>query len=1251
MKFFITLLFFYSSFITFSQIAPFIQRVQLNGEESYHFQYSEEGTIFDIHQDKLGILWIGTTTGLIQFSEYGSIVLSKDSTNLSNEYIRAIFEDSDGTIWIGTDAGGFNRFYREINEFKAFTKDNCGLTENRVWTFAEYQDSLLLVGGQEGLIVFNKEKEVISKVLLKGKGEVQEIYQDTKGLIWVGTSNSGVYVSKKDTLGGFSKVELMEDNSKDSNFDIMSITQDANETIWIGTYSNGVFRRDKDGSYSWYRHLPGDPNSLSNNRVFQIISDTKGKVWISTYWGLNIYQESTDSFLKLYSDPCNVNSISYNKVTCLFEDSSENIWIGTLGKGLNKANKRLAGNFQIFAEPNCLEESVSNSYIRSIFKDSENSIWVGTDYGLNRINTNGSIDKFFEGYGINELPSNDIRSVYESSSKTIWIGTPRGLSSYDPQTKKIRTFRKGSSGLSNSFIRVIFEDSRKNLWIGTHGGLNRFRNNRFVSYAPDKDCYGCISSKEIRAIHEDKEGNLWIGTWKGLNRFNRNTEKFRNYQYSKNDSSTISDNKIISIYEEDGYLWLGTYGNGLNKFDTKSGKAVRYESNITANHVYGIAGYKNELWLSTEKGLLVFDKNEEIVIKSFFTEDGLPSNEFIQSSYFIESNGHSFFGTSNGAIKFKPSEIVTNSVAPRIIAKSAKSFYKGISTKLSLYDTLRIPRKHDYFQIEVEALDYTNQIKNRYKYQLADSIYDIGYSNQIEVRNLNSGFHSIKFYGSNGDGVWSNPLSIMIEIQQPAFGKILQALSDFHSRNSTKWYYWPISSIFAFIWIYSISLLVVLFFATKKGSTFFSRNWVIATISKPFIAIPGLARKALFIGYRQRLLSELNLKTKGVYFGVPAQSPKGPILPDNDGRALHKFIHNYFEDNRYLFVWGSGGAGKSTLLARFCLEVGKRKSSKLDDYIPIFFEPQYYHENLIDSLSNSLVQKYAIAIDSKLLKGQLETGRFLLIIDGLSEFHFTNQNEANSILSFITSAEYPKLRVLISSRPRKSWGIDSSNELKLHEFGIETASLLASAQNKLPLPRIQHLLFQLKSSSISPMLLSLIMETSTFTIESKTTKLTIYELYFRKVLKCDSEEKEFVWKGYSKVLEYIASIFFINSGIRGFGEVHEKLIAALANENIEYFNEIPILSFIEKFYGLEFKSEILLLEYLKGAGLIEFSNRWKFVHDTYDEYFAAMFLINDHFSGEDSSYAKKWLKEFSLQENYSGVADFVNDFIESDKIE
>ncbi|MDI6802493.1 MAG: two-component regulator propeller domain-containing protein [Bacteroidota bacterium] len=173
-----------------------------------------------------------------------------------------------------------------------------------------------------------------------------------------------------------------------------------------------------------------------------------------------------------------------------------------------------------------------------------------------------------------------------------------------------------NDGLSQSTVNAILQDRYGYMWFGTQDGLNRYDGYDFVVYKHDKDDSTSISDNWIWYIYEDQAGEMWVGTYNGgLNRHDRNKNEFIRYNYQRTDSNSLSANNVTCIAEDKkGTIWVGTWGGGLNRFDRNLNKFTRLGidskiskslSNINVRCM--IVDSEGFLWIGTWDGLNVYN--------------------------------------------------------------------------------------------------------------------------------------------------------------------------------------------------------------------------------------------------------------------------------------------------------------------------------------------------------------------------------------------------------------------------------------------------------------------------------------------------------------------------------------------------------------------------------------------------------------------------------------------------------------------
>ena len=412
---------------------------------------------------------------------------------------------------------------------------------------------------------------------------VSQIMQDSRGFIWIGTSNG------LNLYDGYNfKIFLPDpaDSNSISSFAINTICEDNNGNIWVGT-PEGLNRYDrKTGRFFVYKHVPGNRHSISNNNILSIYRGSKGNLWIGTLNGLNVYDPFKDDFTEIMKvsdrlNPDSLNSVTgigqgkhgniwlgtWNGLTCIkkdgkilkqffnqppdqknfnyritsviYKDRDDNLWIGTNGKGLKKYDEK-TGKFKVYKSEKGNNNSLSNNYITAIFQDKLGSMWVGTLNGLNKFNPKtGHFIRIFNDPKISSsIISNQIFTIAQDNSGLMWVGTSGGISKFYQPLNKFRYFRKNivrpELGLTGSSIITAFIDKKDNIWVGTLNGLNEIKSNggRIIHFKnePGKNS---VSDNFIRSVFVDRNGIVWIGTnISGLNEYNPFTGKF-NRRYSR----------------------------------------------------------------------------------------------------------------------------------------------------------------------------------------------------------------------------------------------------------------------------------------------------------------------------------------------------------------------------------------------------------------------------------------------------------------------------------------------------------------------------------------------------------------------------------------------------------------------------------------------------------------------------------------------------------------------------------------------
>lgn len=218
---------------------------------------------------------------------------------------------------------------------------------------------------------------------------------------------------------------------------------------------------------------------------------------------------------------------------------------------------------------------------------------------------------------------------------------------------------------ANSNVLCVFQDSRGFIWMGTTDGLSKYDGYKFVLYEHDNNDTNSLVGNHINGIVEDSHGNLWLGTTNGISKFDYAKERFTNFAI---DSLNPDRNRVNTLLiDTKDYLWIGTDGGGLVRFNEVENRFVFFEYTPLKKDPRENAHRKinalsidrfNQLWLATGYGLFKFDMNKQNTASSndkFTHYVHSPSNKKSLVSNNIntvlaDNSGDIWVGTAEGSI-------------------------------------------------------------------------------------------------------------------------------------------------------------------------------------------------------------------------------------------------------------------------------------------------------------------------------------------------------------------------------------------------------------------------------------------------------------------------------------------------------------------------------------------------------------------------------------------------------------------------
>lgn len=763
-------------------------------------------------QDKRGFVWLGTQDGLNRFDGTNYLHYRNERNNpnsLSSNYIWTIYEDEAGIFWIGTFGGGLNRLNPETGKITHFRKDESdpdSFPSDRVFSIVEYPEGTLWLGCNEGLVKFDKSTGSSELFLAEHTPDgslknnfIGTIARDAQDKLWL-RSDDGLthFDPETNAVTSYQHTPFTATTAMGAVYQIRSFGDS-----FLVVCDAGIIQVDPSEKTDNLLLSSTDPAFGGDSVTFTKVAHLGDRKFaIGSSDGLILFdgkKDKIDRFMHNTDDPF---SLTHNNVTAVFRSHDDVLWVGTRN-GLNLLEK-LNPDF-VHIRHMQGKEGLSSKHVNSFLEEEEGVLWIGTTDGLNLYDRHRNSFRVFRSGkpGAESLRSDYILCLFKDSKGNRWVGTRRdGFYMIEPGSSgfKLRRIQPLNDKNYSVSVHFITESSDGTIWLGT-GGQSLWKylpdKNEVIKYPYNSDGSG-PAHNYVFTILEDSEKNLWLGTpTGGLNLFNPETEQFKYFQHNARNEGSLSNNLVLSLFEDaEKHLWIGTNG-GLNKlipavapemFQTLDPSEALFEwygmeEGLPNEVIYGmLQDGRNDLWISTNRGLAVFDTSEGKVIETYDVSHGLQSNEFNQNGFYKDVNGRFYFGGVNGFNSFHPDSIIGNIFPPKTIL-TAFSLYNqevGVHESIDGFEldseifakkSISLKWKHDVVTIDYAGLSYQSPEKNSYRYRLLgfkDDWVEVGNNSSVTYTNLDPGDYTFEVQSANNSGIWDpEPARLLINVGAP----------------------------------------------------------------------------------------------------------------------------------------------------------------------------------------------------------------------------------------------------------------------------------------------------------------------------------------------------------------------------------------------------------------------------------------------------------------------------------------------------
>jgi len=776
-----------------------------------------QNRVFDIVQDNHGFIWIATEDGLNRYDGYNFKIYKNnpnDSTSMTSSFIETLYLSKKGDLWLGGQLDGLSRLKFENDTFSHYRNNHIDpktIASDNVFDISEdTKGNLWIATSDRGFDYFDIANQVfyhMENLLPQGyqfnTTFLRFIHQDNQDRLWVGGFGKLHLFRVEYHQNGIPKLIPIKLNSAIFRTGATAIEEDLNGKIWIGTANAGLFYFDPSEKILKSYSLEIDNLTANEMLISTIESDKTGTLWIGGFYlenGVDISFGNGFGLLKVNPEkktlhqyrhnPENENSLSGNDILKLYKDKTGVLWVGTDLNGINKYDDTVT-KFHVYKPSDFIQSKTKIDATRGFYLKNDIIYIASAAGGLILYNRkNGKYEQFLSNLNDPRTVSSNYSKCFYDDGKYLWFGTMSGLNRYDQNTKSFKRFYLDPTSIdvdiTNTFINVnsvnynIIEINKMPgyLWYGSNGGgLVRFNknDNTFKNYTYDPEIENTFNNRDnfVRIVWYSTSfpNEIWTGSTHGINILNLETEEFRYFTYDPKDQNSLSHDNIMHFYEDEkGYIWISTYGGGLNRFDPKSEKFLRFtesNSDIPNNSVYGVLpDEQGNLWMSTNNGISKFNPTT-FQFRNYTLDDGLQGEEFNGGALYKSPEGEMFFGGIDGFNSFFPSQVVNNLAKPEIVITDLKIFNESVkpdqensplTKQISNTKEVTLSYWQNDISFEYVGLHYANPSRNKYAFKLENYENEWRYVDNIRIAtytNLDHGEYVFQVKGSNNDGLWN----------------------------------------------------------------------------------------------------------------------------------------------------------------------------------------------------------------------------------------------------------------------------------------------------------------------------------------------------------------------------------------------------------------------------------------------------------------------------------------------------------------
>ncbi len=702
-------------------------------------------------------MWLGLLLLSGEASGQGySFIKYLPAQGLSQSQVTCLMQDGTGYLWVGTAAGGLNRY--DGHGFISYRWSD-GLKAAFIRTLAEYGGTLY-AGTRNGLFRRNGERfEAIPSPPGRGPLDIYDLTVSPDSELIVSTAG-GLFCLQDGRLIEDQRGRLLPRGS-------------VHEAVFSGRNELWVVGRDWDSGAYWFGYIRGltfNPVTLPRDMVVEsILPDPAGGLWVGARDGLHHTEGRAlrpvspevpwlrQPISALYHSPDGtlwtgswqaVASVENGKpkildtttgfprvrVRAILEDREGNLFFGTDGEGLLQLPPQPFSSFAVsplkdYAAMDTVVDRHGRRWVATFgqglwYVDGDQAYQVGADYGQALL---------------------DCTALLLNEDGTLWVGTNTGGLFQVGLESPVSITPIPEVGVS-SILDLLEADGRR--FVANDEGLFVFEGGTWSRYGIDEG----LPSHYPTHLEPCSDGTLWVGTYdQGLFRWDPGTREVVE-RLSPDDG--LPGPTVTSILEtRDGNLYIGTY-QGLVRRRGRNIEVIGKRDGLPDETVNFITSEPDtrRLWIGTNRGIA---QQVEGGWRTFTHRQGLPDDETNTDAACWDAQGRLWVGTIHGFAVLVRRPPPVNPVPPPVVIENVWEHDRAIDPRL---ENLEFEHNQNRVRFRFAGLSYVDPSRVRYRYRLAgleDAEWTETAQNEVSFAALEAGAYTFEVVACNNDGLWS----------------------------------------------------------------------------------------------------------------------------------------------------------------------------------------------------------------------------------------------------------------------------------------------------------------------------------------------------------------------------------------------------------------------------------------------------------------------------------------------------------------